>query len=194
MVAEIAMATTTRKKKMGRPKLGMESDFRRFGGNPKPGLNGWLIYDAKKQLLLPINHTHVLRAKPRVGSECVVAIATSDFFADKYAVEVKLTVVHVADEENKKLLRFYLPAALRQKLCMFDRKNVWSAPFGLYSLYPMKKKATKKKIVKFAAKNSSGKTIISPRPTTKRKKKVFNPSRVVSRGKIYKRLRKSLVR
>lgn len=199
MISEIDMVAT--KKKPGRPTLGTESDFRRFGKSPRVGLHGWDIYDAREQLLLPINQMHVDNAKPRVAGECVVALATSDFFSDKYDVEVKLTVVHVVDQKNKKMLRFHLPAALRQRLRMFDKKSKWTSPLGLYCLYPMKAKKKKRpKTVtivdwrKATTKGVGGKTVIAPRPSAKRKKKIAAPTRVVSRGKLYKRPLKSLVR
>lgn len=179
------MTLMKKTKKMGRPTLGTESDFRRFGGNPKAGLHGWEIYNAKDTLLLPIARKHIKNAKPKAPPECVVGLATSDFFCDKYDVEVGLTIVRVIDAANKKMLRFHLPLALRRSLHLFDKNSTWNLPTGLYRLYPMK-----------SPKAKTRGTTSRPRPTaTKaRKKKIASPTRFISRGKVLKRTSTRLVR
>lgn len=188
------MIAAAKKKKdgRGRPALGCENEFRRYGGNPHIGENGWRIYHAKHWLDLPIKTKHVKRGKQSSPTECVLAYAGDDYFDGRYVVEVACTQFRVIDEKHKRLLVFKIPSSLRKRLRLFDEENQWVLPPGLYRVVEMPHPAKKKKkaaagknlrighVSVVNAQTVNGRSMIRRKPKKVRAK----VTRSVSRGRI----------
>lgn len=181
------------KKKIGRPSLGHEDDFRRYAGDPIRGAYGWSIYPSREPLSVPVKKKHIEAAEPESPTECVIGIATSDFFDDKYIVEVGLTIIRVIDEKRKRLLLFKIPSALAKRMRLFDKMSFWDLPAGIYRMHPMPKK---KKTKKTSARGGHGKTskggdfhghwTAGQSGRAQSRKRPAAPTRVISRGRVLK--------
>lgn len=182
-----SMKTKKTNGRNGRPTIGTEDIFYKFGGTPKRAEHGWLEYAAKQFLDLPVKQRHIEAGLPKSPTECILAIAGSDYFDDKYVIEVGCTLFRVIDDAKKKRLTFVIPAALRNRLRLFDKLTYWDLPPALYRLFPVSrnKKTKKNGIVKVigSAHSSGGTLVIGGRPRSKRKKN-SSPTRIISRGRI----------
>ncbi len=179
-----------KKRKMGRPSLGTEDLFRRFGGKPKAGHDGWSIYFAKESTYIPVNRELIDNGEPKSPPECVMGLAVNDYAGRKYEVEVACTTVRIIDEKKKKILIFSIPAALRRRLRLFDTMSFWDLPPALYRIGPALR-PKKNKIRKAPRKGSGGKLSIKGGKVVggsltrvKKRKKSASPTRFVSRGRI----------
>lgn len=185
------MVATTKKpktKKLGRPSLGTEDDFRRFGGLPHRGEHGWLEYYAKQPLDLSVKKKHIEAAVPRSTTECTFGIAGSDYFDNRYVIEVGCTVFRVIDDVKKKRLTFRIPAALRRRLRLFDNMSFWDLPPAIYRLYPMPKPKKKRRQTANSVRNMhiENNQVVNGRVRKKAKKAQSSPTRIINRGKIVK--------
>jgi hypothetical protein len=179
-----SMKTKKTSGRNGRPTIGTEDIFYKFGGAPKRAEHGWLEYSAKQFLDLPVKQRHIDDGLPKSPTECIMAIAGSDYFDDKYVIEVGCTLFRVIDDAKKKRLTFMIPAALRNRLRLFDKLTYWNLPPALYRLFPMSRKKKNKKTGLTGSTHSSGGTlVIGGRPRSKRKK-ISSPTRIISRGRI----------
>jgi hypothetical protein len=176
--------TRTKKKTgtTGRPSLGHEDDFYKYGGKPVHAAHGELLYNAKKSLYVPVKQKHIEGGKNGSPTECVMARAVSDFFDDRYTIEIGNSLVRVIDNERPRRLIFTIPQALRRRLRLFDKLNYWSLPPALYTLAPAKRiKRTKAgKAKRKIEDNRVGTVTICRKP----KKTVASPTRMITRGRI----------
>lgn len=184
--------TTKTKTKMGRPALGTEDIFHKFGGKPHLGTYGWREYHAKQPAIFTILQEHIDNGIPGATPTCIVALAFSAFLAHRYVVEVQNTIVRVIDEENKKRLTFRIPNALRRRLRAFDTLHFWDLPPALYRLDPLPPRSKMRKAGKNKDRRGGSLTIVSGKPGVgtriqkKPKKNRNHPTRVISHGRIVK--------
>jgi len=139
----MAAKTAAQTPKVGRPSLGTENVFRRYGGEPVKGAYGWELYFAKMPCGISVQQKHIDAGKPGAANECVFARAIDDHFGGKFLVEVGLTIVHIIDAPMKRRLTFKLPVALRKRLRLFDGVKIWDLPTGVYFLQAMSKTVRK---------------------------------------------------
>jgi len=178
-------ATKKTKTKNGRPPLGTEDFFYKYGGKPHLGTYGWREYYAKQPLTFGIRQEDIDNGIPGATPTCIVALAVSNLLSDRYVVEVQNTIVRVIDESQKKRLTFTIPGALRSRLRVFDKLHFWDLPPALYRLDAHK--ATRTSASRKAGKKQGNQpvTVVNNQHVRRKPKKARNhPTRVISRGRI----------
>ncbi len=175
------------KKKRGRPSLGTEDMFHKFGGTPLRSNDGFDLYYARATVYVPVKEKHIKLAKPKSTLQCVMALACNDYFGRDRFAEVLASRVRIIDLKARKILTFSIPLALSRRLGLFDHKNMWDLPPELYRLGPMPKPTRRPKKKKHKATTVGiveNNHVINGKVPRKKKKKNLTASRFAHRGRI----------
>lgn len=178
------MATVKKKKpaqkRRGRPALGSFCPLLSCGKTNR-GHDNWRIVEGEG-MLVHIRPEHIANAIRGVEEECVVALAFAEFFGPKYDISVGVTVTKIISQKDKVELRIKTPQKIGRVIDVWDHKEGWKLPPGVYRFGKYTLPAKSKKRRAAARGRSRGVTTVVVTNRTKQKKIVRTTIRNIVRN------------